>query len=59
MKSVRHQRADMTRFINPFERASRALDFNGLYLFDPTVEMKLAGDPLRARYVETGNRSTK
>lgn len=30
----------------------KALELSGLFLFDPTVEMKLGGNPLRALYVE-------
>lgn len=46
-----------TRFINPFEGRTKALELSGLFLFDPTVEMKLGGSPLRSLYVEMGKES--
>lgn len=46
-----------TRFINPLEGRAKPLELSGLFLFDPTVEMKLAGTPLRSLYVEMGKES--
>jgi len=46
-----------TRFINPFDGRAKALELSGLFLFDPTVEMKLGGSPLRSLYVEMGKES--
>lgn len=49
---VRTVQKTKTRFINPFDGRAKALELSGLFLFDPTVEMKLSGNPLRALYVE-------
>lgn len=46
-----------TRFINPFEGRAKPSELSGLFLFDPAVEMKLAGTPLRSLYVEMGKES--
>lgn len=46
-----------TRFINPFGGRAKALELSGLFLFDPTVEMKLGGTPLRSLYVEMAKSS--
>lgn len=40
------------KFINPFGGRAKALELSGLFLFDPTVELKLGGHPLRSLYVE-------
>ena len=45
------------RFINPFDGRAKALELSGLFLFDPLVEMKLGGNPLRALYVEMDKES--
>jgi hypothetical protein len=50
--SMRALHKSKTRFINPFGGRAKALELSGLFLFDPTVEMKLGGNPLRALYVE-------
>lgn len=46
-----------TKFINPFDGRARALELSGLFLFDPIVEMKLGGNPLRSLYVEMDKES--
>jgi hypothetical protein len=46
-----------SRFINPFQGRAKALELSGLFLFDPTVEMKLGGTPLRALYSEMNKES--
>lgn len=46
-----------TRFINPFDGRAKALELSGLFLFDPTVELKLGGNPLRSLYVEMDKES--
>lgn len=46
-----------TRFINPFGGKAKAIELSGLFLFDPTVDMKLEGYPVRGLYVEMGKES--
>jgi hypothetical protein len=46
-----------SRFINPFQGRAKPLELSGMFLFDPTVEMKLGGTPLRALYSEMNKES--
>jgi hypothetical protein len=45
------------KFINPFDGRAKTLELSGLFLFDPIVEMKLGGNPLRSLYVEMDKES--
>jgi len=46
-----------SRFINPFQGRAKPLELSGMFLFDPTVEMKLGGTPLRTLYSEMNKES--
>ncbi len=46
-----------TNFTNPFDGRAKALELSGLFLFDPIVEMKLGGNPLRSLYIEMDKES--
>jgi hypothetical protein len=54
---VRTVQKPKARFINPFDGRAKALELSGLFLFDPIVEMKLGGNPLRSLYVEMDKES--
>lgn len=56
-KKVRTIQKSKTRFVNPFNGRAKALELSGLFLFDPTVELKLGGNPLRSLYVEMDKES--
>jgi hypothetical protein len=45
------------RFINPFSGRAKAIELSGLFLFDPIVEVKLGGNPLRGLFVEMDKES--
>ncbi len=51
--SLRHS----ARFFNPFPGKPAALPLSGLFLFDPSVSLKLAGHPLRSLIAEIGDES--
>ena len=51
--SLRHG----ARFFNPFPGKPVALPLSGLFLFDPSVSLKLAGHPLRGLITELGDES--
>lgn len=56
-KEVRTVKKSKIKFLNPFDGRAKALELSGLFLFDPTVEMKLGGNPLSKLFAEMDKES--